>query len=366
MRRTLILLLLAVALASACVPVRPAHPAPASGPAMTTQDGPASSPTSTAAPTVPPPATVPPTQAPADTPAPSFPTVVPTTAATARAAMAATMPGLVETPRSLGFEPVMRNDDWTPYIEEFDGVEMALVPAGCFAMGSTDEQVDDAMRQCEKLRGAGNCERSLYEDEQPVEMVWFAEPFWIDLYEVTNVQYGSSGEWSGDELPREFVNWADAVAHCAGRGARLPTEAEWEYAARGPDGLVFPWGDRFKRGLVNSCDRSCEWTLIGTSVDDGYANTAPVGSYADGASWVGAMDMSGNVWEWTSSIYRPYPYSATDGSADSGADGESRRVLRGGSWYHSGSDLLRSAARYAVSPDYTDYVVGLRCVVSRQ
>ena len=91
-----------------------------------------------------------------------------------------------------------------------------------------------------------------------------------------------------------------------------------------------------------------------------------MGSYAGGASWVGALDMSGNVWEWTSTIYREYPYSATDGrgqdgGTDSGADGVSRRVLRGGSWYHSGSDLLRSAARYAVKPDYADYVVGFRC-----
>ena len=265
--------------------------------------------------------------------------------------------------------PVTRNGDWMPVIEEFDGVEMALVPAGCFPMGSTDEQVDDALGQCERLRGAGACERGWYEHEQPVERVCFAEPFWIDRYEVTNEQYGSAGTWAGDRLPREGVNWADAVAHCASRGARLPTEAEWEYAARGPDGLVFPWGDRFKGTLLNSCDRSCEWNLEGTGVDDGYAETAPVGSYPGGASWVGAMDMSGNVWEWTSSIYRPYPADGAAGGTTIGADGgevdgESQRVLRGGSWYHTGTDLLRSAARYAVSPDYGDYVTGFRCVIS--
>ena len=201
MRRTLILLLLAVALASAC--------APTSKPAVTPQAGPVSSPSPTAAPTLTPPATLalratsPPTQPPPDTPAPISPTVVPTATAAAAA-----MPGLVGTPRSLGFEPVTRNDDWAPFVEKFDGVEMALVPAGCLKMGSTDEQVDDAMRQCERLRGAGNCERSWYQHEQPVETLCFDEPFWIDVYEVTNVQYGSSGEWSGDELPREQVNWA--------------------------------------------------------------------------------------------------------------------------------------------------------------
>jgi formylglycine-generating enzyme required for sulfatase activity len=242
--------------------------------------------------------------------------------------------------------------------EVFDGVEMALVPAGCFPMGSTDEQVEDAMRRCERVRGAGACERGWYEQEQPAHKVCFDEPFWIDVYEVTNGQYGSAGAWAGESLPREGVSWADAAAHCAGRGARLPTEAEWEYAARGPDGLAFPWGNGFKGSVLNWCDRSCDWNMLGTGVDDGYANTAPVGSYPEGASWVGAMDVSGNVWEWTSSIYGEYPHRVTDG-----ADGERRRVLRGGSWFHSGTDLLRSAARYAVSPEYADYVVGFRCVV---
>jgi formylglycine-generating enzyme required for sulfatase activity len=320
-------------------------------------------PTATDLPPVPPTATP---VRPTDTATPIPPTATATAAPISPTAIstATAMPGLVGTPISLGFEPVTRNDDWTPYIEELDGVEMALVPAGCFEMGTTDEQLDDAMRQCEEVRGAGSCERSWYQDEQPVETQCFDEPFWIDVYEVTNVQYGSSGNWSGDELPREHVNWADAVAHCESRGARLPTEAEWEYAARGPDGLVFPWGDLFERALVNSCDRSCEFNMIGTRADDGYANTAPVGSYAGGASWVGAMDMSGNVWEWTSSIYMAYPYSATDGrEVDGITDSSSRRVLRGGSWFHSGSDLLRCAARYEVSPDYRDYVVGFRCAI---
>ena len=235
MRRTLILLLLAVALTSACVPVRPAHPAPASKPAMTPQAGPVSSPSPTAAPTLPPPATlappatVPPTQAPADTPAPISPTVVPTATAAAAA-----MPGLVGTPPSLGFEPVTRNDDWTPYTEEFDGVEMALVPAGCLKMGSTDEQVDDAMRQCERLRGAGNCERSLYQDEQPVETQCFDEPFWIDVYEVTNVQYGSSGEWSGDDflVSRSIGLMLSRTAQAVGRGCRQRPSGSTRRGAR--------------------------------------------------------------------------------------------------------------------------------------
>jgi formylglycine-generating enzyme required for sulfatase activity len=267
-----------------------------------------------------------------------------------------------ETPDSLGFKQVTRNNDWKPVIMEFYGVEMVLVPAGCFVMGSSDKQVDDAMQRCEQVRGAGNCDRNWYQNEQPPEKICFEEPFWIDLYEVTNAQYGSEGNWPGDRYPREEIDWYQAVKHCEKRGLRLPTEAEWEYAARGPDGLLFPWGDVFKRGNLNSCDQSCEYNMIGTSLRDGYPNTAPVGSYPEGASWVGAMDLSGNIWEWTSSIDLDYPYRADDGrELDRSADRSSKRVLRGGSWYHSGSDLLRSAARYAANPDFRDNVTGFRC-----
>ena len=332
MRCTLILLLLAVALVGACVP--------------------ASTPSATVAPEPAPRVTLTPRVG-----QPVPPTGVPAATATAASPGPTGAPPAVSAIAVPGLEPVARNGDWAPVIEEFDGVEMALVPAGCFPMGSTDEQVNDALRQCEQLRGTGACERGWFEQEQPVHTVCFEEPFWIDVYEVTNGQYGSAGTWAGDRLPREGVNWADAAAHCASRGARLPSEAEWEYAARGPDGLVFPWGEGFKGSLLNACDRGCMWNPEGSGVDDGYAETAPVGSYPGGASWVGAMDMSGNVWEWTSSTYEAY---------GTGGGGEERRVLRGGSWYHTGTDLLRSAARYGVSPEYADYVTGVRCVGSRQ
>jgi formylglycine-generating enzyme required for sulfatase activity len=268
------------------------------------------------------------------------------------------------TPFPIGFQPVNHNGDWIPLIQEFDGVEMGLVPAGCFEMGSTDEQLDYAMRMCEELRGAGNCQRSFYQVEQPSGHQCFSEPFWIDVYEVTNQQYGSSGAWAGDDLPREQVSWIEAVSHCQRRGGRLPTEAEWEYAARGPDGLTYPWGNDFKRSLLNSCDSSCEWNMIGSRIDDGYPNTAPVGSYPAGASWIGAMDMSGNVWEWTSSILMEYPYNATDGREETGENTkDSRRVIRGGCWFHSGASLLRSAARYGILPDAVDALYGFRCVI---
>lgn len=238
--------------------------------------------------------------------------------------------------RSLALEiarlGVNANAEWTPVVETFDGVEMVLVPAGCFMMGSNEGD----------------------NDEQPVHEQCFDEPFWIDRFEVTNAQYGSSGRWSDDDRPRETIDWSDAKTHCEGRGARLPTEAEWEYAARGPDSLVYPWGDDFVADNV-------------VYVENSGGETAEVGTRPAGASWVGAHDMSGNVREWTSTIYDveafPYPYNSADGRED-GNRLDVRRVLRGGSFVVT-SYNLRSASRGRSYPDSgSTFGVGFRCARS--
>jgi formylglycine-generating enzyme required for sulfatase activity len=146
----------------------------------------------------------------------------------------------------------------------------------------------------------------------------------------------------------------------------LPTEAEWEYAARGPSGWVFPWGDSFDGSRLNYCDGDCQYNWKDTAYRDGYATTAPVGSYPAGASWVGALDLAGNVWEWTSSIYAyPYPYRAGDGR-ENPADLTGKRTLRGGSWNWIAADTRgmsrddyaeNSQVQYASSDWY-----GFRCV----
>jgi formylglycine-generating enzyme required for sulfatase activity len=138
---------------------------------------------------------------------------------------------------------VSTNDEWTPLIREFDGVPMALVPAGCFTMGSTEEQVDYAV---EELVGR----RLVYADEQPAHEQCFTEPFWIDVYEVTNEQYGSPGDRQAGDQPREMVSWFESGVHCESRGARLPTEAEWEYAARGPVEQSLRFGFRCARSFL--------------------------------------------------------------------------------------------------------------------
>jgi formylglycine-generating enzyme required for sulfatase activity len=245
-----------------------------------------------------------------------------------------------DTPVPIGFIPVTANDQWTLVTQFFDAVEMALVPAGCFMMSGDG-------------RGGEQC---------------FEEPFWIDVYEVTNEQYGSEGEYSGPNRPRERVTWFEAVTHCEFQGARLPTEAEWEYAARGPDGLEYPWGDNHDWSLANFCDVFCMFDQDLVDIDDGYETTAPVGSYPDGASWVGAYDMSGNVWEWVSTIYDedrfPYPYSPDDGrEVDGSRDRISLRVLRSSSWA-SDPGSLHAISRRGYDPVDSDFDIGFRCARS--
>jgi formylglycine-generating enzyme required for sulfatase activity len=241
-------------------------------------------------------------------------------------------------PNLLSFpgNPVTANRQWIPIQQDFDGVTMVLVPVGCFMMGSRTEI--------------------------PIHQQCFEEPFWIDKYEVTNAQYGSVGceQYSSEpEQPRNCVNWLEARDFCAARGlgTRLPTEREWEYAARGPDNLVYPWGNEF----------------IGENAiydDTSDFQTASVGSRPEGASWVGALDMSGNLWEWTSSLQQAYPYVGDDGRenpsvvADS-IDINAYRSIRGGSFTSpvsaSITEFLRASDRNSHSPGFSWFDNGFRC-----
>jgi formylglycine-generating enzyme required for sulfatase activity len=206
---------------------------------------------------------------------------------------------------------------------------MVLVPPGCFGMGSDTEDAD--------------------EDEKPVHQQCFDAPFWIDRTEVTNADYGSAGMFAGDDLPRDTVPMPDAITHCEARGARLPTEVEWEYAARGPSNWTYPWGNDFNGLNV---------VYVGSSGGE----SAPVGSRPHGASWVGALDLSGNLWEWTSTIYGyDYPYVSDDGREDL-SNLNMPRAIRGGSWSNE-SVWMRASVRKAKHPTVEYYVyVGFRCV----
>lgn len=252
--------------------------------------------------------------------------------------------------------PVTRNADWTPVTREWNGIGMALVPVGCFTMGSNEQQINYEHDLCNTVLGTctGNS------DEAPQTQICFEQPFWIGRTEITNGIVGSYGAYSGDNLPRTNFTAAEAQAFCETRGMRLPTEAEWEYAARGPDGLIFPWGNSFDGSRLNICDSNCEYDWRDSSLNDGYAQPSPVGSYPSGASWVGALDMSGNVWEWTSTIYWDYPYHADDGREN--WNDHNKRVLRGSSWNWIASDATTTARDdYAGDFSSSDWY-GFRCV----
>jgi formylglycine-generating enzyme required for sulfatase activity len=188
--------------------------------------------------------------------------------------------------------------DWRPVIRVFNTVEMVQVPAGCFFIG-------DAYPNLNAL---------------PVHEICFQQPFWIDLYEVSNGQFnrlnGSAAQEAdnfgrGVDFPRTNITWREADSFCRQRGTRLPTEAEWEYAAKGPNNWLYPWGNNYEPDNV-----ATKLTIVG--------------SKPTAASWVGALDMSGNVWEWTSTIYEPYPYDANDGRENRDSIVH-QRVLRSGS-----------------------------------
>jgi formylglycine-generating enzyme required for sulfatase activity len=190
--------------------------------------------------------------------------------------------------------PVTFNAQWTPITQPFNGTDMVLVPAGCFTMGSTQTQINEAVAQCSAYL-SDSC-GTLFHDEAPTATICFEQPFWMDRYEVNNGAYGSAGTYTGDAFPRTNITWEQAQAHCEGRGVRLPTEAEWEYSARGPDGLLYPWGNFFDGTRLNYCDLTCTTgSWLDSAVSDGNQFTAPVSSYANGVSWVGAYNMAGNV-----------------------------------------------------------------------
>ncbi len=204
-------------------------------------------------------------------------------------------------------------------------------------------------------------------DNTPIHSVSLPA-FWLDQTEVTRRQYAlcvSAGacpeipDLTPDNYPVN-VSWETAHAYCAWAGARLPTEAEWEYAARG-NRRIYPWGNDSPDGTrLNFCDVRCGGAGDKTHIDDGYAQSAPVGSYPLGASWCGALDMAGNVWEWVQDWYDPHYYQISAPEAPPGPPSGTQKVLRGGSW-HSDLTEVRSAYRYHADPHQVEPGWGFRC-----
>jgi formylglycine-generating enzyme required for sulfatase activity len=249
---------------------------------------------------------------------------------------------------------------------ETDGMIMVYVPAGTLQMGSTDE---------DGLEGGYRP----YENEYPLHEVK-VEAFWLDQTEVTNAQYqtcvdagsckppqktnsASRQVYYGDKEFSRFpviqVSWYQAVAYCNWAGARLPSEAEWAFAARGTERYIYPWGNEFDGLRLNYCDSNCTQPWPDNSTDDGFADTSPVENYPTGTSWVGAYDMLGNVWEWVWDWHEYYPGHRWEDKPRS-QHPNTYRVLRGGAW-DTARGHSRNAFRNWFLPVNAENSIGFRC-----
>ena len=238
---------------------------------------------------------------------------------------------------------------------------MVLISPGEFIMGS--DKVDT-----EGMGSEFGTVKPFYLDEHPIRKVYL-DAYYIDIYEVSNVLYKEFVDATGsnplqnwlegvipqgrENIPVTFVNWYDAERYCRWRDKRLPSETEWEKAARGTDGREYPWGNDFDPSKANTGDT-------------GIGDLTFVGEFEAGKSPYGVHDMSGNVWEWTSDWYKPYP-----GSEYMSPDfGEKFKVVRGSSWGGMGHYAIpyfyRTAYRFYISPEAGYPDAGFRCVKDGQ
>ena len=237
------------------------------------------------------------------------------------------------------------------------GVTQVYTPAGTFQMGSLAQP-------------------NIRTDEQPAHEVRLSSGFWLDQYTVTNAAfldfvadggYSKSQFWSNagwqwlsingiiepgtytgfaePRQPRVGVSWYEADAYARWRSGRLPSEAQWEYGARGSQALIYPWGNTWQDGLAN---------VRGL-------RTKPVGSYPEGKSWVGALDMAGNVWEWVADWYDEEAYVQSSNVDPTGPATGKTKVLRGGSWRHD-QNVARGAARRHDGTLSRDDYIGFRII----
>jgi formylglycine-generating enzyme required for sulfatase activity len=256
-----------------------------------------------------------------------------------------------------------------------NGIEMVYVPAGAFLMGSTQDEVNRVTENC-----IAGCDREWFEAELPVHTVTL-DGFWVGKYEVTNAQYRQfvdaggyadarwwseegwewlqrskrqqpafwkNETWNGDNYPVVGITWYEADAFARWAGMRLPTEAEWEKAARGTDERLWPWGSEWDASRTNSEESNLQKTM-------------PVGTYPAGTSPYGALDMAGNASEWCADWRVDDYYKVSPASNPAGPPSGTERVVRGGE-FDAHRDWARCAARGWGAPYSYSIRVGFRVV----
>ena len=259
-------------------------------------------------------------------------------------------------------------------VNKIDGSEMVLIPAGPSLMGSTPAQTAALIDKDDRLAS------DFFHAEQPQHTVSLPA-FYIDRYPVTNAQYAAFIAATGHPTPKYWtdaphmgteqpfpvgakhgghpvvgVSYADAMAYCEWAGKRLPTEAEWEKAARG--GLVnqnYPWGNESSRNYANTA---------GAWGKDKWLWTSPVGSFPPNG--YGLSDTAGNVFEWCADWFAPDYYQRTQGENPQGPKAGQTRVLRGGSWSNTvfGIYQMRCAYRFHTRPETRNLTIGFRCAAT--
>ncbi len=261
--------------------------------------------------------------------------------------------------------------DLTQTVVDVKGHEMVYVPQGDFVMGST---IGDT-------------------DEMPVHTVTL-DPYFIDKFEVTNEQFAiflnevgnfeedgktwvdeiavwdglkrTDGVWSREDgyinMPMVGMTWYGAAAYCEWRGGDLPTEAQWEKAARGETAPLYPWGNTYDATKANVCDTNCERNWANDAINDGYMRAAPIGSFPEGSSQYGVFDMAGNVAELTADWQDGSYYQYSPRLNPTGPPKGNFRVVRGGSFYFRIEEVRSSNRNGWLPTDRTDYI-GFRCVV---
>jgi formylglycine-generating enzyme required for sulfatase activity len=252
---------------------------------------------------------------------------------------------------------------------------MVLLRKASFLMGSTEDDVMAAFAACVREPEGHRCDETAFGDELPQRRV-SVSAFWMDRTEVTVAEYARCAalrrcrpvpfanggrRFDRPRFPVSLVSWEDAQRYCAFRSSRLPTEAEFERAARGLGGRTYPWGNLYNSRASNHGKLS--WDA--TSADDGFAELAPVGSFPSGATADGLLDLAGNVSEWVSDRYMPHydEQDLVDPQGPKPPMAGSVRVARGGD-YTSAAPWLRSAARVGADPSTRRTFLGFRCARS--